>query len=309
MAHDLIIQYIDAVTYYLPAKILTDVEKELNSLIIERLAERCGHHKATEADITAVLSELGTPEELAVKYSVDEQKALISGIYYLVYKKILRIVLPIAIIVSNVAGVITWLTEQTPSQDTFSFIVTLLLRIVRQTVSITVLIFALITIIFAFLERKKVTFNNGDVIFSLPSVPLQASIRPFGPIFSIIWQLFITALLLSSQYSHTWQLLIGIWLVCGLSYGIARLIIGRYTKRLAIAAFITHLIEGIVATVCFANAVMTHTALMSKISLELSSGDSPNLLRNISAIILGVILLVLVIEVAVAVFKAWKYDR
>ena len=64
-------------------------------MITELHNARCGDAEPEDADLRAILTELGSPEELAVRYCGDEIKALISGIYLLWYKKMLRIVLPI----------------------------------------------------------------------------------------------------------------------------------------------------------------------------------------------------------------------
>ncbi|MFP3155983.1 hypothetical protein LQZ18_16485 [Lachnospiraceae bacterium ZAX-1] len=45
------------------------MEKELHGLIADALEVRCGDFEPTDADMKAVLTELGTPEQLAAKYS------------------------------------------------------------------------------------------------------------------------------------------------------------------------------------------------------------------------------------------------
>ncbi len=96
MQNKYIKRYIYAVTYHLPAKIREDVEKELDGLIFDMLERRCGDNEPSEADVKAVLSELGTPEQLASKYNGDDSLSLISGMYFLVYKRVLSIVIPLA---------------------------------------------------------------------------------------------------------------------------------------------------------------------------------------------------------------------
>lgn len=65
MEHELIERYLYAVTKQLPAKSRRDIERELRSLIGDMLEERCGEIAPTERDIRVVLTELGTPTELA----------------------------------------------------------------------------------------------------------------------------------------------------------------------------------------------------------------------------------------------------
>ena len=63
--YDLIERYIYAVTKKLPKRMREDISKELYSLIMDMLESRCGEIKPTDKDIRVVLTELGTPSDLA----------------------------------------------------------------------------------------------------------------------------------------------------------------------------------------------------------------------------------------------------
>ncbi len=56
------------------------------------LEERCGDVMPTEHDIRVVLTELGTPAELASKYKSETQDCLIGQPYYNLYVYVLKIV-------------------------------------------------------------------------------------------------------------------------------------------------------------------------------------------------------------------------
>ena len=96
MKNDLKERYIYAVVRNLPLKARADVERELEGLIAEMLEERRGNGPGG-GDIEYVLNQLGSPDELALKYSSDEQTALISGRNYLAYKRVLMTWLPIVV--------------------------------------------------------------------------------------------------------------------------------------------------------------------------------------------------------------------
>ena len=92
MKNDLIERYLYAVTKRMNPKIREDVKNELSCLIEDMLMERCGDVVPTEKDIRVVLTELGTPQELYIKYSGDGDKCLIGQPYYSTYLFVMKIV-------------------------------------------------------------------------------------------------------------------------------------------------------------------------------------------------------------------------
>ena len=83
--NDLIERYVYAVTKYMKADLKKDVSAELETIIQDMLEERCGDVMPTEHDIRVVLTELGTPAELASKYKSETQDCLIGQPYYNLY--------------------------------------------------------------------------------------------------------------------------------------------------------------------------------------------------------------------------------
>ena len=90
--NDLIERYVYAVTKYMKADLKKDVSAELETIIQDMLEERCGDVMPTEHDIRVVLTELGTPAELASKYKSETQDCLIGQPYYNLYVYVLKIV-------------------------------------------------------------------------------------------------------------------------------------------------------------------------------------------------------------------------
>ncbi len=273
MNNDLTARYIYAVTRYLPEKTRADVEKELDGLISDMLEERCAGKTPTDADIKAVLTELGTPEELAAKYSGDENKALISGAYLLLYRRIIRLVLPIAAAGLAFAGLLAALLEWSPGPDSYLYFGQIFGKIIGGAFSGAFQAFGIITIIFAILERKKVPLKTEDMFSNLPPVPeKKAQIKPIEPAFSIIWAIFGAVLLIgfpqiigawftdtgwipvfnSDMLRSFWPLII-LWAVLSVAKETVALIDGQYTIRLAVVTAVANILTMVTLPLVFLN--------------------------------------------------------
>lgn len=84
-------RYIYAVTRHLPERQRADIDKELRGLIEDMLEGRLTDKPATDADVEAVLLELGDPAQLADKYR-GHQRYLIGPELYPTYILVLKIV-------------------------------------------------------------------------------------------------------------------------------------------------------------------------------------------------------------------------
>ena len=114
MENDLIARYLYAVTKRMPRKKREDVTRELQSLIEDMLAERCGPVTPTEKDIRVVLTELGTPQELYEKYDEGGKKCLIGPPYYGTYCFVLKIILSCSAFGLTLAAIILQILEPSP---------------------------------------------------------------------------------------------------------------------------------------------------------------------------------------------------
>ncbi|MCL2593876.1 MAG: hypothetical protein FWD82_11040 [Defluviitaleaceae bacterium] len=282
-------RYIYAVTRHLPVKIQADVKMELYSLISEMVEEKRTGNVPTEQNIKDVLTELGTPEELALKYHGGERKALISGVYFLMYKRVLCTVLPIIALVIAILTTIGFFVGDEATQ--ISLIIGnlggvdfgLAMQIIVTTIGLVVQTFALITIIFAILDYKKVNLNDGD-FYNLPEIPeSKQKISPLGPIFGIAFIISTTALffgfpqIIQFRFNNGWipvfntEIIRGLWLpillwtIVEIVAEVMKLIEGRYTIRLAVVTVVTGILQAVFAIIIFGTSNIVNPELANHI--------------------------------------------
>jgi hypothetical protein len=324
-------RYIYAVTYYLPRKIRADVEKELDGLIAEMLNARCGGKEPTKEDIQTVLSELGTPEQLAAKYSGDDKNAFIGGMYYLVYKKVLRLVLPIvAICVFFGSALSVFLNEKLDELGVF--IPKLIFSSVGGGLGGALQAFAIITVIFAIFERKKVIFNDGDILTTLTPIPQKKDrIKRSEPVGSIIGAIFAgVGILTFPQVIGLWSeqtgwvpafdiavirpmwFLVGIWVIAEIVREIIRMIDGRYTGRVALVTIIANAIIGISSGVFLVNPRLMNPTFREAATNLFKMEHEDWLIRictNLNYFILGIVILTLLWGAGYAVYRAFRSSQ
>jgi len=331
MKNDLIERYIYAVARHLPLKIRADVEQELDSLIADMLAERCGDIQPTEKDIRVVLTELGTPEELAVKYSGDENSALISGTYFLIYKRVLKIVLPIVLASIALASILDICLEWDTTLNPIALFAKAIGSIITNEIMGVFQSFAIVTFIFAVFDRKKVVFNNGDLFSHLPPVPkVKARIKPHEPIISMIWSVFAAVFFLGfPQFAGAWTesngwipifvpsvirsfwILIILWAALGIAKESVKLMEGQYTKRLAVVTIVCNVLTAISAAVVFLSEKIMNPEFMNQLGdiLATEGGQAiSELFAHFNLFFLGIIMFALILDSVVTSVKAWKYN-
>jgi hypothetical protein len=121
---ELIELYIQEVTRRLPEKNRADIALELQSTIEDMLPD-----DHTEQDVKAVLLKLGDPVTLAGGYR-DRPMHLIGPRYYDVYISLLKMILPIAAVISLIA-----LVGDNPFRDTGNTVMEAILKIIGKGIS------------------------------------------------------------------------------------------------------------------------------------------------------------------------------
>jgi len=327
MKHDLIARYVYAVVRHLPHKTRADVEKELESLISDMLDARCGDILPADKDVRVVLTELGTPDELAAKYSGGDRKALISGVYYLAYVRMLKLVLPIAAAAVALGTLISVLSGPT-GENLILYALRLFGQPIGGMIAGVVQAFAVITIIFAVLERTK-TDLSGDHLSYLPMVPRQSQrIKPYEPIFGILISIAVAVLFLgfpqAAGFRHDgawlsvfdiavirsfWPFII-LWTVLSISVESVRLIEGRYTKRLAAVTVAANLLIMGSTAVVFLNRRIASHAFIDYLS-DLFAGEASDFVfhiaANFNAVLVAAVCVALIIESVTAVYRAYRH--
>lgn len=101
---DLIDRYVHQVGLYVRPKERAEIEAELRSQIQDQLDDRCDG-SPTEADVTAVLKQLGDPHTMAASYSGEQY--LVGPNLYPFMMTVLRIGLPLVpsvVVIANIVG-------------------------------------------------------------------------------------------------------------------------------------------------------------------------------------------------------------
>ncbi|WP_350302742.1 HAAS signaling domain-containing protein [Peribacillus frigoritolerans] len=162
---ELIELYIQEVTRRLPEKNRADIALELQSTIEDMLPE-----DHTEQDVKAVLLKLGDPVTLASGYR-DRPMHLIGPRYYDVYISLLKMILPIAAVISLIA-----LLGDNPLQDTGNTVMEAILKIIGKgisgIISTGIQVFFWLTLSFAILERMDTSKDQS---------PLTKDLKPWTP--------------------------------------------------------------------------------------------------------------------------------
>ena len=332
MNNDLIKRYIYAVACHLPAKMQPEVEKEIESMITELLDARCGENEPGDEDVRAVLTELGPPEELVVKYSGDENKVLISGIYLLWFKKILKIVLPIAAAGVAFATLFSSFVNWQAPQEMYEFIPELFGDVIGGALSGAVQAFMWITIIFIILERKKVKFKSEEFLSKLRPVPdKRARIKIHEPVINILWHVAAAVLFLGFPYliggytksvgwipafdeayiRSVWYLVV-LWAAFGIAREVVKLFERRYSKRVAITTVIAHVFTGISAVLFFANNRIMNPVFVEKVGSMIEGAGELELSRalgHVNYFIIAVMLFALLLDIGITSYRAIRYDK
>jgi len=342
MENNLKERYIYAVTRYLPVNKRDDVEEELSNIITQKLAENSGGAQdftsPSEQGLKAVLTELGPPEERALTYIDDERKSLISGVYFLMYKRTLLIVLPIVAAVLLGVGIMGIIFDSAPM---FSFnLFTATTGFTATTARLLASIFgglfnafAIITIIFAVLNHMKVNLRSKTDPTDLPEMPeLRKRISTIGPIISIIVSIALTVIFLrfpqlfSLRFEGEWIpafnadtirtliLPVLIWTALEIGVEIAKLVERQYTVRLAVASVLAFAICAICVIVIFTNTDLVNPDFVYSVN-NITSEIAPaewffeNVLARPNMILLAAMMVGLLIETAEVVIMAFWAKR
>lgn len=321
MKNDLIDRYIYAVTKRINPKIREDVKNELYGLVDDMLTERCGESVPTEKDIRVVLTELGTPQELYVKYSDDGDKCLIGQPYYSTYKFVMQIVLGAVAIGMTVLAIMTAFTELQPWYETVLEWVSLMWSGVLQA-------FGIVTIIFAVLSRKGIQLGEPYNLDDLPPVPKKKQEVSRGEcIFSIVFTVILMVLLLGTpQYligywgpegvialfnsevlRQCWYLIL-IWGVADITRTVFRLLEGQFNRKVLSATLITNGICAVAVPLWLTRPNLMNPDFVTHIQKAMAGEEVfiLSIFEYFNQFLLAVILLALVLDTIEATIKTFK---
>lgn len=340
---ELIVRYVHAVISKLPAEQRDEIEKELHGLIEDMLEERIGHdsRSADTADIEAVLLELGTPSELAAKYS-GRQRYLIGPELFDSYVRVLKIVSTAIVLAMSVVLIIDMLQPAGSNPVTaFSGIIG---RWIGSIIEAVMQGFVWVTVIFAVLEYKGV--KDAAALASgkkkawqpsdLPPIPSsELLIKRSDPIASIILTVLFTAIFVSSpewiavHITHSdkyyYVPLFNVEILkayAPLIWGsaaliilkeILRLVTGKWSKGLLVFNIVISVLVFIAALVIFADGTVLNGQFglqIQEIARQMAVGkDFDSVLtiwNHITGNIIYFIALFFIIDLAFLLYKAYK---
>ena len=326
--NDLIDRYIYAVTKHMKSAMKKDVAAELETIIQDMLEERCEDVTPTERDIKVVLTELGTPNELASKYKGETQDCLIGQPYYSLYVYVLKIV---TVCISG--GMLLAQIMAALTSHTIWYIA--IYRTIGGIFGGILTGFAFVTLLFAFFYKRGIKvegLSNG--IDNLPPVPqktnqISKADSIIGIIFSVIFTLVFLVCpqiiciafvkngvsvyepLFNLEYiRQTWYLILAFGIL-GIAKESVKLIDGSYTQRVMIVTIITNLIDGLLTFIWLLNGRIMNSAFFD--GVEQLFGENaeiiPKIFMHFNKLFLAIIIFALAINCIETVVKSVKYSR
>ncbi|MBT2606642.1 hypothetical protein J7E55_27165 [Bacillus sp. ISL-53] len=277
---ELIELYIQEVIRRLPEKNRADIALELQSTIEDMLPE-----DHTEQDVKAVLLKLGDPVTLASGYR-DRPMHLIGPRYYDVYISLLKMILPIAAVISLIA-----LVGDNPFRETGITVMEAILKIIGKgisgIISTGIQVFFWLTLSFAILERLDTSKDQSPVTKdlkpwtpeNLKDIPNISKIKavPMIEVFasllglSVFAALYFNAANLLGVYEkrngslifvtpsfnqdvlNSYWLLVSCVIIMGALLAIYKLFLGRWTLKLAFFHAIYQLLYTLVFIIIISN--------------------------------------------------------
>lgn len=320
MNNELIERYIYAVTKRLPSKSREDVSNELRTLIDDMLEERCQGLTPDEKDVRVVLTELGTPDELAQQYDTSTHKYLIGPPYFGTYKYVMKIVLVCVLIGLLVSGGLSAIVN--PSADLFETFA----EWIGTVISGLMTAFAFVTILFAVFSYKGVKLSNNS-LDELPAVPkkkqeISKSDCIVGICFSVA---FIIIFMLIPQYFGAFisetkeiipvfdvEIVRSLWYVSALLgvAGIVRevvgLIEGRYNKKVMVTTIVCNFASAVLSVWWLLTEDIINIKFVSYMTKGIEEATLVQITGGFEYIFLAGILIALTIDTVVTVVKTIK---
>lgn len=332
-------RYIYEVTSRVSKKQRKEIDMELNELIDDMYEA-----KAENKGMEQILKELGEPEEFAKQYR-DENKYLISPEYFDDYSWFVKIVWG-CILISNVVSFFLQLAINAKGIDKY-FMDTIINLIIGCIFS-----FGIVTVIFAYMENKKVkidikrTWSTDKITkewnpFSLPPVPNSKALISRGEciasiiaivIFGIFFIMFPSFVGMAAnggngrefivispfnlEYLHIILPLVFVSIGIELSNEIYKLLVGKYNKKVMIAAIASNIFQGIISIILLKVIPFFNPEFITEIEkqLDITVQNKLDLLSYwntdfFSNIILLIIIGAMILETGTVIYKTLKYGE
>lgn len=329
MINELIERYVYAVTKRLPYGMRKDIEKELRVLIGDMLEERCKGVRPEERDVRVVLAELGKPSELAAKYDPEGERSLIGPGYYRLYTQVLKLALPIVAMALAISAVVSMALGDGEGHWFIQ-----IAEWLGNIITVTITLFAGITIAFAIMERKGVSINlDSDELDNLPAVPkenerIKKSDCIAGMVFSVVAlvvfcftpgiigfysfenrDVSVIPLFQNDVIRSLWPFWAAFF-VLGVSREIFKLFEGVYTKRLAVYSAFVNIASAALCAGVFLRSNLLNTAFLDRIHelMGADAGFAYEIFAKFNIFLFVVISFALVLDTITVIVRAVKYS-
>jgi hypothetical protein len=329
---NLINVYIQEVTRRLPEKNRADIALELQSTIEDMLPDDYNYE-----DVKEVLSKLGSPAALAAGYR-DEPMHLIGPRYFDVYVSLLKMILPIAAAISLISLAAEFIFNFNRDETIINAILELMGYGIWRLIEVAVQVFFWLTIVFAIIERmdkgkdqhplspslKPWTPDDLKNITYIPKKKAIGKVEVFGSLmWTAIWAtLYFYADRLIGVYrgggeglefqipALNQDVLLGYWPIVAVSIaleaGLAlyKLIIGQWTKRMALYNTVLELFS----TVVFAFILLNPNLLQQEFTAFMADLFSMSAWQFKSWFLSG-IFIIFVIYAAISIYDGIRKSR
>jgi len=297
--------YIQEVTRRLPEKSREDIALELRSTIEDMLPD-----DYTEEEVKSVLEKMGNPAILASGY-LDRPMHLIGPRYYDVYINLLKIILPIAGVISLISLIATTMFSYSGDEAALNIILDLAGHGIWEVLSTGIQVFFWLTVVFAIIERTDhkqsqtpltACFKEWtpDDLNNIPYIPKEKAISKvevfLGLLWTAIWaSVYFNAASLLGVYekgsnglefvtpTFNQEVLISYWplvvIVIGLEIALDmyKLKTGHWNRKIAVLNTVMHVVSSVVFIIVISNNQLFNPTFVTYITDLFSlSGDFGN---------------------------------
>jgi hypothetical protein len=327
--------YIQEVTRRLPEKMRTDIALELRSTIEDMLPD---HY--SEEEVKGVLNELGNPAVLASGYK-DQPMHLIGPRYFNVYVSLLKMILPIATVVSLITIIAQYFIGYSGEEAMLKMVFTLIGEGIGTFIEVGIQIFFWLTLTFAIIERvdedknqqpltssmKKWTADDLKNVAYIPYIPKKKAISKVEVFGSLMWTaIWATTYLYANHLVGVYEgngnqlefvmpalnqeVLLRYWpiivMIIGIevAFSLYKLLKAQWTKRMAIYNAILQIITTIVFVSILINPNIMNEQFIAYMS-DLFTITTDQLSRSI----IRSVIIVYIISAAVSVLDGFKKAR
>ena len=283
--------YIQEVTRRLPEKNREDIALELRSTIGDMLPD-----DYTEEEVKSALEKMGNPAILASGY-LDRPMHLIGPRYFDIYLNLLKLILPIAAVISLISMIANTIISYSGEQAILNVLLDSIGLGIWGIVSTGIQVFFWLTVVFAIIERTDHKNSQTpltpcfkewtpDDLNNLPYIPKEKAISKvevfLGLLWTAIWaSVYFNAASLLGVYekgsnglefvmpTFNQEVLLSYWplvvIVIGLEMAVAsyKLLKGQWNKKVAALNMVMHGVSSIVFIVIISNNQLFNPAFVT----------------------------------------------